>query len=132
MNTEEIILDDDAFLVSETDAKGNIVYANTDFCTIAGYDKAELIGKPHNLVRHPDMPRAAFANLWETIQKGETWAGFVKNRAKSGKSYWVYATVSPIVTLEGTQGYISCRTKAMDEEIEKFEKLYGQMLQEER
>ena len=132
MNSEEIILEDDAFLVSETDKKGVIVYANSDFCKVSGYSTEELVGKPHNIVRHPDMPKAAFKEVWETIQKGETWAGFVKNRAKNGKSYWVYATVSPIVTLNDTQGYISCRTKALPCETKKVEELYKKLLSEEK
>ena len=132
MDNEEIILDDDAFLVSETDKNGIIVYANSDFCTVAGYSKDELIGKPHNVVRHPDMPKAAFKDVWTTIQNGTTWAGFVKNRAKNGSSYWVYATISPIVTLNGQEGFISCRTKAMPEEIEKIKAEYSKMIKEER
>ena len=133
MSANEIILDDDSFLVSRTDAKGIIEFASNDFCKIAGYDVNDLVGKPHNIIRHPDMPRAAFKDLWETIKKGETWAGFVKNRAKTGKTYWVYATVYPHTDKDGALGYISCRTKiASRDEIAKYDALYKKMRAEER
>ena len=76
---KEIILDEFTFLVSETDEKGLILFANDDFCKVAEYTVDELIGKPHNIVRHKDMPKAAFADLWETINSGKVWSGFVKN-----------------------------------------------------
>ena len=78
MIEEEKILDDYAFLVSETDEKGIILFANDDFCRIAEYSLEEMIGKPHNIVRHKDMPKLAFKSLWETIKRGEIWTGFVK------------------------------------------------------
>ncbi len=89
------MLNDYTFLVSETDEKGIILFANDDFCKIAGYDIDELIGQPHNIIRHKDMPKAAFKDLWETVKKGNIWTGYVKNRAKNGDFYWVYATVFP-------------------------------------
>ena len=82
-------------IVSETDAKGNIIFANYDFCKIAGYTMEELIGKPHNTVRHKDMPKAAFEDLWKTIQSGNIWNGIVKNKTKNGGYYWVNATAYP-------------------------------------
>ena len=124
MKEEETILDDYAFLVSETDEKGIIRFANRDFCNIAEYNLEELIGKPHNIVRHKDMPKAAFKSLWDTVQKGEIWTGYVKNRAKNGDFYWVYATVFPTVTSENTKGFLSCRRKASVEEIKTHENLY--------
>jgi aerotaxis receptor len=120
----ETVLDEFAFLVSETDEKGVITFANDDFCTIAGYTIDELVGKPHNLVRHPDMPKVAFKSLWDTVKKGEVWTGYVKNATKSGGFYWVYATVYPFETCNGGQGYLSCRRKASIEEIEEHDKLY--------
>lgn len=123
----EIILEDDAFIVSQTDLKGNIIYANNDFKRYAGYTDEELIGKAHNIVRHPDMPKAAFGDLWQTISRGETWEGFVKNRAKSGAYYWVYAIVGRIETIDGREGYLSCRIKPSRAEVEKYEKLYETM-----
>lgn len=130
--SKEIILDDYAFLVSETNEKGNIIFANDDFCEIAGFTVDELIGKPHNIVRHKDMPKAAFKDLWETVKRGEVWTGYVKNATKSGDFYWVFATVFPTTTSEGTKGYISCRKKATIEEIKKYELLYKQMRDKER
>ncbi len=128
MTHNEIILDDDSFLVSETDEKGIIKFASDDFCKIAEYDIDELIGKPHNIVRHPDMPRAAFKDLWDTVKKGDIWSGFVKNKSKSGKSYWVYATVYPYKDKDGNDGYISCRTKVVSrKEIDYYDKLYKSM-----
>ncbi len=82
---QEVILDKNTMIVSETDEKGIILYANSDFCKIAEYTKDELIGKPHNIVRHEDMPKIAFKDLWETIQKGKIWKGIVKNRTKKWK-----------------------------------------------
>jgi len=128
MTHDEIILDDDSFLVSETDEKGIIKFASDDFCKLAEYAVDELIGKPHNLVRHPDMPPAAFKDLWDTVKKGEIWSGFVKNKSKSGKAYWVYATVYPYKDKDGNSGYISCRTKVVSrKEIEHYNELYKSM-----
>lgn len=120
----ETVLDDYAFLVSETDEKGIIRFANDDFCKIAGYTLDELLGKPHNMVRHPDMPKAAFKSLWETVKSGEIWTGYVKNATKDGGYYWVYATVYPFVSCDGSKGYLSCRRKPSREEIEQHEALY--------
>ena len=123
----ETVLDDYAFLVSETDAKGTILFANEDFCKIAEYDIDELIGKPHNMVRHKDMPKLAFKSLWDTVQKGEVWTGYVKNVTKSGGYYWVFATVYPFESCDGSKGYLSCRRKASTEEIDAAIKLYTTM-----
>lgn len=123
----ETILDDFAFLVSETDEKGIIRFANDDFCKIAEYKITELIGKNHNIVRHNDMPKAAFKDLWDTIRRGEVWTGFVKNKTKNNGYYWVYATVYPFINSSGQKGYLSCRRKASNEEIQEHEKLYKSM-----
>ena len=131
-NEKETVLDDYAFLVSETDAKGNILFANNDFCKIAEYEIDELIGKPHNMVRHKDMPKKAFKSLWDTVQKGEIWTGYVKNATKDGGYYWVFATVYPFESCDGTKGYLSCRRKPTNEEIQKAETLYAQWKKEER
>jgi aerotaxis receptor len=128
---DELILDDKSFLVSETDGKGIILFANDEFCNFAGYSLEEIIGKPHNIVRHPDMPKAAFEDLWKTIQSGNRWRGFVKNKTKDGKYYWVFATVFPFASSNGNQGYISCRRRASRKEVEKYEHLYKQMKQKE-
>ncbi len=121
-----------SFLVSETDSKGIITFANDDFCEYARYSLEELIGKPHSIVRHPDMPKAAFADLWKTIKSGKRWKGFVKNLAKDGSYYWVYATVFPFQSCDGSNGYISCRRKVSTMEAEKYENLYKKMKSEER
>lgn len=123
---QETVLDDYAFLVSETDEKGNIRFANDDFCKIAEYSVDELIGHPHSMVRHPDMPKAAFKSLWETVQSGNIWTGYVKNITKSGGYYWVFATVYPFKSCDGSNGYLSCRRKASRKEIEQHIQLYKQ------
>ncbi|MDR2905338.1 MAG: PAS domain-containing protein [Helicobacteraceae bacterium] len=119
----EIVLQDNCFLVSQTNEKGVITFANEDFVKVCGYSLEELIGKPHNIVRHPDMPKAAFKTVWETIQSGKIWTGFVKNRAKNGDFYWVYATIIP--TRDRKQnGYISARRKANPAEVAEAEAFY--------
>jgi aerotaxis receptor len=124
---KETMLRDDSFLVSETDSKGNIIYANPEFCQVAEYTLDELIGKPHNLVRHKDMPKAAFADLWATVKQGKVWNGFVKNNTKSGGFYWVFATIYPFKNEQGAQCYLSCRRKASKEDIQKYSELYKTM-----
>ena len=130
-NEKETILDKNAFLVSETDLKGIIRFANEDFCKVAEYSLDELLGKPHSMVRHKDMPKKAFKSLWETVKSGNIWTGYVKNRAKNGDFYWVYATVFPTVTSENTKGFLSCRRKASRVEIEAHEKLYKELITKE-
>jgi PAS domain S-box-containing protein len=122
---DELVLSKDIMIVSETNAKGEIVFANNDFCKIAGYSIDELVGKPHNLVRHKDMPKVAFNDLWKTIQSGRIWKGIVKNRTKDGKYYWVNATAFPSKSLNGETRYISIRVKPTKEEIENAQKLYS-------
>lgn len=122
----EVVLDDYAFLVSETDSKGIIRFANDDFCKIAGYSLDELMGQPHNMVRHSDMPRAAFKSLWDTVQSGNVWTGYVKNATKDGGYYWVYATVYPFESCDGSKGYLSCRRKPSRAEIDEHIALYKQ------
>ncbi|MFZ2891461.1 PAS domain-containing protein [Sulfuricurvum sp.] len=124
---EEILKDTD-FLVSQTDSKGKILFANEDFCKIAGYTLEELIGKPHSMVRHPDMPKAAFKDLWDTVQRGKVWKGYVKNATKEGGFYWVFATVYPNIECSDNEGgYLSCRRKPSRDEIKAAENLYRTM-----
>ena len=132
MNEKEIVLDDYAFLVSETDEKGNILFANSHFCKIAEYEIEELIGKPHSIIRHPDMPKIAFKSLWDTIKKDNIWTGYVKNTTKDGGYYWVFATVYPFEGSDGSKGYLSCRRKPTSQEIEKIQRVYDQWNKEER
>ncbi len=129
---QETVLDEYAFLVSETNEKGIISFANDDFCKIAEYSLDELMGQPHNMVRHPDMPSKAFKSLWDTVQAGEIWTGYVKNATKSGGYYWVYATVYPFESCDGSKGYLSCRRKPSQANIDEAEKLYAQWNKEER
>ncbi|MDI5987272.1 methyl-accepting chemotaxis protein [Halomonas sp. M4R5S39] len=124
---QEYQLEDDHFLISRTDLKGRITYANPAFAEVSGFRHDELIGAPHNLVRHPDMPPEAFADLWETLAAGESWRGLVKNRRKDGDHYWVDANVTPIVEDDRVAGYASVRIKATREAIERAEVAYAQM-----
>ncbi len=128
---QEIILDDFAFLVSETNEKGIIRFANEDFCDIAGYKLEELVGNPHNIVRHPEMPKAAFKSLWDTVKRGDIWTGFVKNATQDGDYYWVFATVYPFENSKGEKGYMSCRRKPTREEVEVHTKLYKEWKSQE-
>jgi len=121
----EVLLEDTDLLVSQTDEKGIVLYANDTFCEIAEYEVEELIGKPHNIVRHSDMPKVAFEDLWKTIKAGNTWEGFVKNSTKSGNYYWVFATVFPY-----KDGYMSIRKMATKKEINKYTKLYQKLKRE--
>ena len=125
---DEILLDETSLLVSETDAKGTIVYADETFVKFSEYSLEELIGKPHNMIRHPDMPKATFKELWESLKQGNVWQGFVKNRTKSGKFYWVYATIFPF----GKDHYLSVRKMASKDEVEKYTQLYATMRASER
>lgn len=125
VSQREVELQGDDFLVSRTDLKGRITYANPSFIHISGFRHDELIGAPHNLIRHPDMPPAAFANLWQTVEAGETWRGLVKNRCKNGDHYWVDASVTPIVENEQVVGYASVRVQASREAIAHAEQVYA-------
>ena len=129
---KEMILDDFAFLVSETDEKGIIIFANDDFCKMAEYSVDELIGKPHNIVRHKDMPKVAFKDLWDTVKRDEVWSGYVKNATKSGNYYWVFATVFPTITSDGKKGFLSCRRKATRQEINEHDALYKTLIAKEK
>lgn len=120
-------LSGNSFLVSRTDRSGRITYANPAFIEISGFSREELVGSPHNIVRHPDMPPEAFANLWQTIKSGETWVGLVKNRCKNGDYYWVKAHVAPIIENGEVQGYVSMRTQASREAIAEAEAAYTAM-----
>ena len=96
-NNVEIQMEQNDVLVSGTDINGKITFANSTFVTISGYSEPELVGRPHNIVRHPDMPKEAFADLWARLKSGRSWRGIVKNRTKSGGFYWVEANVAPVM-----------------------------------
>ncbi|MDE1145591.1 MAG: methyl-accepting chemotaxis protein [Azospirillaceae bacterium] len=125
----EILVADGEMLVSKTDDKGRITFANQAFIDISGFSESELLGAPHNLVRHPDMPRAAFADLWTTVQSGQPWEGLVKNRAKSGDFYWVRANVTPVQEDGRITGYISIRTKPARADVAAADRLYATLRQ---
>ncbi|MGA0611770.1 methyl-accepting chemotaxis protein [Caldimonas sp. KR1-144] len=117
-------------LVSTTDLDSYITYCNPAFIEVSGYAKDELIGQPHNLVRHPDMPPEAFRDMWETLRAGQPWSALVKNRRKNGDHYWVVANVTPVVKDGRPVGYMSVRTKPTREQIAAAEALYARMRQE--
>jgi len=126
----ELKVPDDQTLISVTDLKGRITYANKAFISMSGFLEEELLGQAHNLVRHPDMPEEAFRDLWDTIEAGLPWTGLVKNRRKNGDFYWVRANATPMRAGERIVGYLSVRTKPTDAEIQGAEKLYATMRQE--
>ena len=130
-SSQELILNSKSFLVSETDEKWIIKFANDEFCKYAEYSLEELVGQPHSVVRHEDMPKVAFKELWDTVKRGVKWRGFVKNKTKSGKYYWVFATVFPFTASDGSKGFLSCRRKASRAEVEKYSKLYEQIIKEQ-
>ncbi|MDD5298020.1 MAG: Cache 3/Cache 2 fusion domain-containing protein [Rhodocyclaceae bacterium] len=127
VSNTEVLLGDDSMIVSRTDLKGQITYINRDFLDISGFSEAELIGAPHNLVRHPDMPPEAFSDLWETLQAGRPWMGLVKNRCKNGDYYWVEANVTPIRENGQVTGYLSVRIKPSREAVKAAEEVYRQI-----
>ena len=118
---------DGTILISRTDAAGIITHANRAFEEISGYSARELIGAPHHIIRHPDMPKAAFKDLWDTILRGEEWHGYVKNLRKDGRYYWVYATAAPIISNGLFVGSTSVRRKVDDKTIAKYEAEYRAM-----
>ncbi len=115
---------ENATLMSTTDSQSHITYANAAFVEVSGFDLEELQGQPHNIVRHPDMPKEAFADMWTTLKGGEPWTAVVKNRRKNGDHYWVRADATPVVRGGRPVGYMSVRTKASREEIAAAEALY--------
>ena len=127
VTTVERELRDGAQIVSKTDAKGVITYVNRQFVEVSGFTQSELMGQAHNLVRHPDMPAAAFKDLWDTVKAGKPWNGMVKNRCKNGDYYWVEANVTPIRERGEITGYLSVRTKPTRAQIEAASTLYAQM-----
>ncbi|MBI3146549.1 MAG: PAS domain S-box protein [Pseudogulbenkiania sp.] len=121
---QELFLDPRRPIVTKTDLKGRITYANPAFIEISGFSEAELIGQPHNVVRHPDMPPAAYADLWDTISERHPWQGLVKNRAKNGGFYWVEAYVTPLTDRGRHVGYMSVRSAPARDKVLEAERLY--------
>jgi aerotaxis receptor len=120
----------DELIISRTDLNGLITYANETFCEISGYELNELIGKAHNVVRHPDMPSAAFKDLWQTLQEKKQWIGVVKNLRKDSGYYWVEAIISGVYKNGELVEYKSLRTPISYDEKLKHQKLYDKMRQE--
>ena len=120
----------DELLVSSTNTKGEITHCNPAFVRVSGFSYDELIGQPHNLIRHPDMPPEAYKDMWRTIGRGEPWTGLVKNRRKNGDHYWVRANVTPIMEGGKPRGYMSVRSKPGADEVAAADALYAQMRSE--
>ncbi|WP_456381576.1 PAS domain-containing protein [Hydrogenimonas sp.] len=119
-------------MITETDTAGIITYANRKFRNMTVYTKDELIGSPHSINRHPDMPKAAFAQMWETIKRGEMWEGYVKNMRKDGKYYWVIVWIKPKFDEKGEiVGYIAGRKVPDRDVVKEMEKKYRAMKEEE-
>lgn len=131
-SVEKVMREND-FIVSKTDLKGRITYGNRIFIEFSGYSEKELLGAQHNIIRHPDMPRAVFKLLWDTIQGGQECFAYVKNMAKDGSFYWVFANVTPSYDEQGNViGYLSVRRKPKAEAIKAVGALYKQMLDAEQ
>ncbi len=124
---EEYVLAEDDILISATNPKGVITFANNIFYECAQYEPGELVGRPHNVIRHPDMPKAAFADLWQVIRSGNIWEGFVANRGKLGRIYWVRAMVFPCFSEGKITGYISVRCKPRREDISRAVEIYRRL-----
>src|SRR5574344_226685 len=123
----ETIVPSDELIISRTDLKGNITYANDTFAEISGYSIDELIGKPHNIVRHPDMPKEIFKELWEDLQTKGKWSGIVKNLRKDSGFYWVYAEISCVLKDNKLVEYKSIRTPISFDDKKKYQNLYDEI-----
>lgn len=129
----ERVMSDEDFIVSKTDTKGKITYVNKIFMEMAGYDEKELLGKPHNIVRHPDMPKAIFKLLWERITNKQEIFAYVVNQCKNGDHYWVFANVTASVDLNGNIiGFYSVRRKPNPEALALIKPIYAKMIDAER
>ena len=127
VTNDEYVLPDGEVIISRTDIKGRVTYVNESFVQSSGFSREEVMGKAHNIVRHPDMPPVAFEDLWNTIKEGEPWSALVKNRRKDGGFYWVRANVTPMVENGQISGYMSVRTKPGRAEVAAAEELYRKM-----
>ena len=129
----EVVLKEDDFIVSKTDLKGHIIYGNKIFIKMSGYTEEELLGAPHSILRHPDMPKVVFKLLWGRIQKKQEIFAYVKNLCKDGSFYWVYANVTATLDPQGNiRDYHSVRRKPSAKALEVIKPLYAQLLEEER
>ncbi len=124
VSEREIAYPQGRLIISRTDLNGVLTHANDAFIELSGYTREELIGQPHAILRHPDMPRAAFKDLWDTMKAGKKWHGYVKNLRKDGSHYWVYATAVPNIRNGQTVGYTSVRRKPSRKKIEELSAVY--------
>lgn len=130
---QELTFDEHELIVSKTDTHGKITYGNELFLALAGYQEDEIIGAPHNIVRHPDMPRIIFKLLWDTIKSGKEIYAYVVNKSKNGDHYWVLANVTPSYDKSGSVvGYYSVRRKPSDKALNIIKPLYQKLLAAER
>jgi aerotaxis receptor len=130
---EKYEFDSEGVLVSQTDLDGNIIYANKKFREVSGYSYDELIGQNHNIIRHPDMPKATFAKMWNTIKSGQVFNGTIKNLRKNGEFYWVELEILPIKDDNGEYiTYMAVARAASEKDIAENEDLYNKMLEAER
>lgn len=129
---QEVPFPEGRLIVSRTDLKGIITHANDAFVEMSGWTREELIGAPHHILRHPDMPKVAFKGLWDTLGQGQKWHGYVKNLRKDGKFYWVYATAVPNLRNGQVVGYTSVRRKPSPTKVAGLVPVYRQWLEEER
>ncbi|MDV6234055.1 PAS domain-containing methyl-accepting chemotaxis protein [Leptospira ellisii] len=127
VTNRELPIPVNAVLISRTDTKGRISYVSQDFADISGFSEKEMLGEPHNLIRHPDVPQYVYKEMWDTIQGGNPWNGVVKNRAKSGDHYWVDATITPVMNDGVVSGYMSVRKKATLKQIAQAEILFQEL-----
>lgn len=123
--SHEVVMDDGMMIVPRTDSKGRIEFINKDFLKISGFAREELIGQPHNIIRHPDMPPEAFKDMWDDLKKGLPWSGYVKNRVKNGDHYWVYANAMPIMDGNQVNGFISIRSKPSRDSVKEVDRIYS-------
>ena len=129
---EEVPFPEGKLIVSRTDTAGAITHCNQAFIEMSGFDESELIGVPHHILRHPDMPSAAFKDLWDTVNQKKKWSGYVKNLRKDGKYYWVYAVVVPNIREGKLVGFASVRRKPSRTKVNECTSLYKTMLAEEK
>lgn len=129
---EEFPYPEGQLIISRTDLAGNITHFNQAFVILSGYTREELLKQQHSILRHPDMPRAAFKGLWDTVQAGKKWHGYVKNLRKDGRFYWVYATVVPNYHGDIIEGYTSVRRQPSREKIAYYTEVYKKLLEEEK
>lgn len=131
VSDREVPFPEGKLIVSRTDPQGILTHGNQSFVEMSGFSEAELIGQPHQILRHPDMPKAAFKDLWDTLARGEKWTGYVKNLRKDGAYYWVLATVVANVRDGQVVGYTSVRRKPSRQRIDECIEQYRQMIAQE-